>query len=99
MTTIREDQQRFEDIIAEIGKLTEEAINLLPESVYDNAKPYWYTHITTALNDNNKFVGRSICNMQDTLEEWEEFSMSSYIPTDSSVDGVYIESRHDEEDG
>ena len=96
MTTIREDQQRFEEIIQQINELTEEAFNLLPDSVNVRAKSYWYAHITTALNNDNGFMGRSMCNMQDTLEDWQEFSMSSYIPSDSSVDGVYIEPRYDD---
>lgn len=76
------DQERFEEIICEIEELVEEAISLLPDvGVYrggnyphnmlvDKAKSYWYAHIKTALDDDHEFVGRSICNMKDTLEDW-----------------------------
>ena len=79
-----EDQERFEEIIGEIGELVEEAIGLLPDiGVYrggnyphnmlvDRAKSYWYAHIKTALDDDHEFVGRSICNMYDTLEDWRD---------------------------
>ena len=77
-----EDKERFEEIIGEIGELVEEAISLLPDSdVYrnggypvlvDKAKSYWYGHIKTALDDDHEFIGRSMCNMQDTLEEWRD---------------------------
>ena len=79
-----EDQERFEEIIGEISELVEEAISLLPDvGVYrggnyphnmlvDKAKSYWYAHIKTALDDDHEFVGRSICNMQDTLDEWRD---------------------------
>ncbi len=65
-----EDRERFEEIIYDIGDLVEEAISLLSDSrMIDRAKSYWYAHIKTALNDDHEFVGRSMCNMQDTLEE------------------------------
>ena len=100
MTTIREDQKRFKDIIKEIKTLTKEAMNLLPEPVYDRAESYWYTHIMTSLDKDHEIAGTSIsdlaCTMKDTHEEWQEFSMSSYIPTDSSVDGIYVEPKHDD---
>ena len=100
MTTISEDQKRFEEIIKKIKSLTKEAISLLPEPVYDRAESYWYTHIMTSLDEDHEISGISIsdlaCTMKNTLEEWEEFSMSSYIPSDSSVDGFYIEPKHDD---
>ena len=66
-----EEQERFEEIIYEIGELVEEAISLLPDSrIVDRAKSYWYAHIKTALSDDHEFIGRSMCNMQDTLEEF-----------------------------
>lgn len=73
-----EDQQRFEEIINEISELANEACNLLPDSILARAKSYWYAHITTALNDDNEFMGRSMCNMQDTLEDWKELTDDNY---------------------
>jgi len=73
-----EDQQRFEEIIRQINELTEEAFNLLPDSVSERAKAYWYAHITTALNDDNGFMGRSMCNMKDTLEDWQQLSDETF---------------------
>ena len=79
---MREDQERFEEIICEIGELVEEAIGLMPnDDVYrnggypmlvDRAKSYWYAHIKLALDDDHEFIGRSMCNMKDTLEEWRD---------------------------
>ena len=79
-----EDQERFEEIIGEIGELVEEAIELLPDvGVYrdgnyphnmlvDKAKSYWYAHIKTAMDDDHEFLSKSTCNMYDTLEEWKD---------------------------
>ena len=68
-----EDQERFEEIICEIGELLEEAISLLSDTrVIDRAKSYWYAHINTALDDDHEFMSKSTCNMYDTLEEWRD---------------------------
>ena len=76
-----EDQERFGEIIGEIGELVEEAMGLLSDSgdypmLVERARSYWYAHIRTALSDENEFVGRSMCNMEDTLEEWRELDGS-----------------------
>ena len=71
MTTISEDQKRFEDIVKEIKSLAKEAINLLPESIYDRAESYWYTHIINSLDEDQKrfediitgFTHESVNNM------------------------------------
>ena len=78
-----EDQQRFEEIIQEIRALATEARDLLPNSVLARANSYWYSHITTALNDDNEFMGRSMCNMQDSLEDWQELTDENYTSSDS----------------
>lgn len=74
-----EDQERFEEIIGEIGELVEEAISLLPDSriVVDRAKSYWYAHIKTALDDDHEFMSKSTCNMYDTLEELRDLDRAS----------------------
>jgi hypothetical protein len=73
MTTVTEDQERFEEIIEEIGNLADEALNLLPEGVYENAKSYWYAAIKSALTEDNEFPGQSTHNMTDTLSEYKDF--------------------------
>ena len=67
-----EDQQRFEEIIQEIGELVSEARNLLPENILARANSYWYAHITTALSNDNEFMGISMCSMEDSLNDWKE---------------------------
>ena len=67
-----EDQQRFEEIISEIGDLMEEAINIIPENLVERAKSYWYAHILCAINDDHEFLSRSTHHMQDCLDEWIE---------------------------
>ena len=90
-----EDQQRFEEIIQEISELISEARDLLPESVLARANSYWYAHIATALSDDNEFMGRSMCNMQDTLEDWQELTDESYSPSDSYRDFMTQEEEDD----
>jgi len=75
---MNEDKQRFQDIIEEISSLAEEAISLLPENMKNCAKSYWYAHIITSLNDDSDFMGRSMHNMQDSLEEWIDLTDDSY---------------------
>ena len=83
-----EDQQRFEDIIQEIGDLVSEARDLLPENILARANSYWYAHITTALSDDNEFMGSSMCNMQDSLNDWmeqeeeDDYIASNPLPND-----------------
>ena len=69
-----EDQQRFSDIIQEINELAGEARNLLPDDILSSANSYWYAHITTALNNDSKFMGSSMCSMQDSLDRWQELT-------------------------
>lgn len=89
--TTRYDQERFEDIIDEIDNLLEEAIGLIPEEVYNRAKLYWYSNMVSSLNNNNEFVKKSKCSMQDTLEEWINIYGQKHVDSDTSVDDVYIE--------
>jgi len=66
-------RDRFEEIIGEIKELLNEAIDLVPEGFARcRAQSYWYPHITTALDDDHEYMGRSMCTMQDTLEEFDE---------------------------
>ena len=81
-----EDQQRFEEIIQEISELVSEARDLLPENILARANSYWYAHITTALSDDNEFMGSSMCNMEDSLNDWKEqeddYIASNHLPND-----------------
>ncbi len=93
-----EAQQRFEEIISEINELLKEAVGLIPcGSIYERANAYWYSHIATALNDDNDYIGRSMCNMQDTLEEWKDLEDGAYDRADSSIDGIHLEPVSDED--
>src|SRR6056300_1229489 len=85
-----EDQQRFDEIIGEMNDLVREALSLLPDyekfpELNDRAKSYWYAHLRTALCDENEFGGRSICNMRDTLEEWEELETVEDIDNEHAL--------------
>ena len=84
MTTVTDDQERFEEIIEEISNLADEALNLLPEEVYENAKSYWYAAIKTALTEDNEFLGQSTHSMSDTLIEYKDFYNRSSQATDNS---------------
>jgi len=61
------------DIKEAIKFLTEKAYELIPEGIAkDRAKAYWYGQIVIALDDDNCFMGRSGCQMQDTINELED---------------------------
>ena len=68
-----EDRERFEEIIGEIKELLEEAIDLVPEGIArSRAESYWYGNMIVNVNDDHGYMGRSMCSMQDTLEEFDE---------------------------
>lgn len=61
------------DIKEAIKFLADKAYEMLPEGITkERAKHYWYAHIVTALDDDNMYYGRSMCQMQDTIEELAE---------------------------
>lgn len=66
------DKYRFEEIICEIKELLEEAIDLVPDYARARAESYWYSHISTSLNEDHDYLGSSMCSMQDTAEEFDE---------------------------
>lgn len=66
------DKYRFEEIICEIKELLEEAIDLVPDHARARAESYWYSHISTSLNEDHGYLGGSMCSMQDTAEEFDE---------------------------
>ena len=60
------------DIKEAIKFLVETAHNLIPEGITkERAYAYWYPHILNALDEDNVFIGRSMCQLQDTIEELE----------------------------
>jgi hypothetical protein len=64
---------RFEEIKDQIKELLDEAIDLVPDGgVKERAQSYWYSHITTALDDDHEYMGGSMCTMEDTLNEFDE---------------------------
>lgn len=77
---MKEDQERFEEIIGEISELAKEALDLLPEDIQESAKTYWYSHILCSLNDDHEFIGGSMLHMNDSLEEWSSNNSISIYP-------------------
>ena len=69
---MNKEQQRFEGIISQINYLMEVAIELIPESMVEKAKSYWYAQIMCAVSDDHEFLGGSSHHMQDCLDEWME---------------------------
>lgn len=62
---------RFEEIKEQIKELIDEALDLVPEGgVKARARAYWYPQIVMALDNDHEYMGRSMCSMQDTLEEF-----------------------------
>jgi hypothetical protein len=72
------DKYRFEEIIREIKELLEEAINLTPGHARARAESYWYSHISTSLNEDHDYLGSSMCSMKDTAEEFDEEEEEDY---------------------
>jgi len=69
----RENIEALVDIKEQIEVLLDEAKYLLysaPDGIRNRAKSYWYAHMRTALSDDNEFIGRSMCSMQNTIDEW-----------------------------
>jgi hypothetical protein len=60
------------DIKEAMKFLVDKAYDILPEGITkERAKAYWYGQIVTALDNDNNYCGRSMCQMQDTIEELE----------------------------
>ena len=69
-----DNKYRFEEIIGEIKELLEEAFDLVPEgSARARAKSYWYGNMIVNVDEDHGFMGSSMCSMQDTLEEFDEY--------------------------
>ncbi len=66
------DKYRFEEIKEQIKELLEEAIDLVPDHARSRAESYWYSHISTSLDEDHDYMSGSMCSMQDTLEEFSD---------------------------
>lgn len=65
-----EAAERLAEIKDEIKELIREADRLLPKGITrDRARSYWYPHIVSALDDDHGYMARSMCSMQDTINE------------------------------
>lgn len=64
---------RLRDIQVEMLALLDEAYELLPKGIIKTrAESYWYPHIKTSLTNESQYLGRSMCSLDDTIEELEE---------------------------
>jgi hypothetical protein len=67
------DLSRLVEIQSEMIELLDEAEYIVrhsgDESAYKRAKSYWIAHIVTSLTNDHDYLGKSTCNMQDTIVE------------------------------
>lgn len=65
---------RLLEIRDEIKELIHEARGLLPRDsmIERRAESYWIGHILTALDDDSGYCGRSMCSLQDSIDELSE---------------------------
>lgn len=65
--------EQLRDIKETMKFLADTALELIPAGISkERAKAYWYAQIVTALDEDNCFMGKSGCQMQDTINELEE---------------------------
>lgn len=68
-----EDVDRLEEIREEIMELMDEAKKIVAGSknrgAVGRADAYWIPHIEIALGGEHGYMDRSMCSMQDTIEE------------------------------
>lgn len=68
MTQHNDDVVRLEEIQQEMMELLEEARNLVRGTrEQQRAESYWLGHIETSLTNNSRYMGRSMCTMEDTV--------------------------------
>ena len=70
---VTEDLDRLNDIKDEMENLLREArkiVHKYPE--HHRAEAYWIPHIKMALLKEHGYLGRSMCTMEDTINEMEE---------------------------
>jgi hypothetical protein len=89
VSAVNEMAHRLEDISLQIQALVREAAEILTSDkvvrpVWDQARPYWYATLQSALGRDNEWIGGPMVKMGDTIdalrelayemdaEEWEE---------------------------
>jgi hypothetical protein len=87
---IAEAIRRLEEIKYEMKDLVSEAKNIVHQVSggdvrYERAKCYWIAHIEGALDKDNEWLGGSMQNMQDTIDELKD------------PEGEYSEEAEDDE--
>jgi hypothetical protein len=66
--SIKYEKERFEEIMAEIEELVEEAFELLPEHEKERVKCYWRAHILINVRREPEYASASMCCMEDSLD-------------------------------
>jgi hypothetical protein len=62
--------EQLTDIKEAMKLLAEKALELIPEGIHkERARCYWYAHIVLALDSDNEFLGKSMIQMQDTIDD------------------------------
>jgi len=70
---LRDKAYRLEEIKEEIWELLREAKELLRGTRAESrAKAYWVAHMVMGITREHSYLGRSMCCMEDTIEELEE---------------------------
>lgn len=82
------DHDRLVEIQETMVDLLEEAKTLVRQSgqkhVYERAKAYWIGHIATALSEESDYIGKSMCTMEETINELEVEEMDDEEVEESS---------------
>jgi hypothetical protein len=70
-----EAYERMQEIKDEIKQLVSEAEDIMREHASRHARnaaeSYWLGHVLTALDDESRYVGKSMFTMQDTINSLE----------------------------
>jgi ribosomal protein S2 len=78
------DKKEIIEAVNRLGEIKEEIKHLIVEAKhiiasvtdrdvrYERARSYWIAHIEGALDKDNEWLGGSMTNMQDTIDEIEE---------------------------
>jgi len=72
---MNETTYRLREIQEEILNLLGEASDLIESEnpgAYSRAKAYWLAHATMAVTKDHSYLGGSMCDMDDTINELEE---------------------------
>lgn len=96
------DFERLQEIKDEMKSLLEEARRIVrrgPKRVYDRAHSYWLGHISLALDHDNEYIGRSMCNFEDTLHEIDPGPHEDEEDLDAPVPGEFESVLDTDDDG